>query len=403
LRPIRTFLINITFVVLFYRFSGGLFRPQRRRQVICDLKFQWQPSTDAAKPWFMSLTALWLLRGHVSSVGRRSRWPILEDLGMDINHLAHIDIPLTTTLAMLATLAYVFGTLHRRKKAGNNEQLLQMRKDLSRAMTVVNELGNVICTVRDNTARHYARLREFEKRIARLGTHQGDASWQELCQEVEALLDPTLQLVSEITSAQERIRYQSNYLMTFSEMRTDPLTGLGNRRALDQVLAMQFGVQKRCGTPFSLAIIDIDHFKDLNDQCGHQHGDQVLCDLKDLLLGTLRGIDFLTRYGGDELVVVMPQTDSAAAAVVGQRLRAEVECGMPVTVSIGLASATAADTPESLFRRADAAMYRAKNGGRNRIFSDPDETIAAMSPTVAIAACCQPQPESPATELTTTA
>ena len=351
----------------------------------------------------MSLTAFWLLPGHVSSVGRRSRRPILEDLGMDINHLAHIDIPLATTLAMLATLAYVFGTLHRRRKGGNNEQLVQLRKDLSRATTVVNELGNVICTVRNSASKHYARLREFEKRIARLGAHQGDASWQELCQEVEALLDPTLRLVSEITTAQERIRYQSNYLMTFSEMRTDPLTGLGNRRALDQMLAMQFDMQKRSGTPFSLAIIDIDHFKDLNDQCGHQHGDQVLCDLKDLLLGALRGVDFLARYGGDELVVVMPETNSAAAAAAGQRLRAEVEGKMPMTVSIGLASATAADTPESLFRRADAAMYRAKNGGRNRVFCDPDETNGAMPVTAAIAACCQPQPESPATELTTTA
>ena len=279
---------------------------------------------------------------------------------MDINHLAHIDIPLSTTLAMLVTLAYVFGTLQRRKKANSNERLLQLRKDLSRATTVVNELGNVICAVRNSTAKHYARLKEFEKRIAKISGHQGDASWQELCQEVETLLDPTLQLVSEIANAQERIRYQSNYLMTFSEMRTDPLTGLGNRRALDHVIGMQFGILKRYGTPFSLAIIDIDHFKDLNDQCGHQHGDQVLCDLKELLLGSLRGVDFLARYGGDELVVVMPQTDLAGAAAVVQRLRAEVEWGMPMTVSIGVASASDADTPESIFRRADAAMYRAK-------------------------------------------
>ena len=141
---------------------------------------------------------------------------------------------------------------------------------------------------------------------------------------------------------------------------------------------MQFDILKRYGTPFSLAVVDIDHFKDLNDQCGHQHGDQMLCDLKDLLLGTLRAVDILARYGGDELVIVMPQTDITGAAVVGKRLRAEVEWGMPLTVSIGVASASDADTPESLFQRADAALYRAKNSGRNRMFCDPGKTSEAV-------------------------
>ena len=277
---------------------------------------------------------------------------------------------------MLVTLGYVFGTLHQRRKTGGNERLLQLRKDLSRATMAVNELGKVICAVRNSTAKHYSLLKKFQNRIARVDTHQGDAVWQELCQEVEGILDPTLQLVSEIANAQERIRYQSNYLMTFSELRTDPLTGLGNRRALDHVLSVQFNILKRYGTPFSLAVVDIDHFKDLNDQFGHQHGDQMLCDLKDLLLGTLRAVDILARYGGDELVIVMPQTDIAGAAAVGERLRAEVEWGTPLTVSIGVASASDADTPESLFQRADAALYRAKNNGRNCMFCDPGEAVA---------------------------
>jgi diguanylate cyclase (GGDEF)-like protein len=304
-----------------------------------------------------------------------------------LNHLTRIDVPLPTTLAMLATLAYVFGTLQRRKKEHHNERLLQLRKDLSRATTVVNELGNLICTVRNSTSRHYARLKEFERRIAKLGADHEGGSWHELCQEVESLLEPTLQLVSEISNAQERIRYQSNYLTTFSEMRTDPLTGLGNRRALDHMVAMQFSILKRYGTPFSLLIIDIDHFKELNDQCGHQHGDQSLCDLKDLLLRFLRAVDFLVRYGGDELIVVMPQTDVAAAMAVGQRLRSEVEWRTPMTISIGVASASDDDTAESLFRRADAALYRAKNGGRNRTCCDPENVEENAVPTEEAAVC----------------
>jgi diguanylate cyclase (GGDEF)-like protein len=98
-----------------------------------------------------------------------------------------------------------------------------------------------------------------------------------------------------------------------------------------------------------------------------------LCELKDLLLGVLRAVDIVTRFGGDELVIVMPHTDIAGAAVVGERLRSEVEWGMPLTVSIGMATASPADTPESLFQRADTALYRAKNGGRNCLCCDPGE------------------------------
>ncbi len=272
---------------------------------------------------------------------------------MDLNHFTRIDVPLTTTLAMLATLAYVFGILYRRRRTASQERLLQLRKDMFRATMAANELGKVVCVVHNSTAKHYARLKKFQRRIAKLCARQGDANWQELCREVEGMLDPTLQLVSEIANAQERIRYHSNYLMTFSEMRTDPLTGLGNRRALDHVLGVQFNILKRYGTPFSLAIVDIDHFKELNDQYGHQHGDQVLCDFAQLLLGTLRIVDIIARYGGDELVVVMPHTNIAEAEMVGERLRSEVERRMPFTISVGVAAASDADTPESLFKRAD--------------------------------------------------
>jgi diguanylate cyclase len=297
---------------------------------------------------------------------------------MDIHQLNSIELPTAMTLAILVTLAYVFGTLAQRRKTGTNEVLLRLKKDLSRAKMAVNELEKVICAVRSSTTKHYARLKKFQKRVARLGTQQGDAVWHDLCREVEGILDPTLQLVGEIANAQERIRYQSNYLMTFSEIRTDPLTGLGNRRALDHVLSTQFSLLKRYSTPFSLAIIDIDHFKNLNDEQGHLHGDQILRNLSELLKGTLRTVDILARYGGDEFVVVMPQTDITGAGTLGDRLRVKVEQDMPFTVSIGVASANEADTPESLFQQADAALYRAKTGGRNRMFCDHGETGDAV-------------------------
>ena len=293
---------------------------------------------------------------------------------MDIRDLAHLDVPLTTALAMLATLGYVFGTLvQRRRAAGTNQVVLRLQRDLSRATMVAKELEKVIGAVSGSTAKHCSRLKKFQNRIARLGTQQGDAIWHELCREVEGLLDPTFQLVNEIANAQERIRQQSNYLVTFSEAQIDPLTGLGNRRALDQMLSTQCDLRKRYDTSFSLVVVDIDHFKDLNDQNGHQHGDQMLCDLAESLRGALRTVDIPTRYGGDEFVIVMPQTDITGAATFGERLRLEVEQGLPFTISVGVASANEADTPESIFKRTDAALYTAKNNGRNCMFCDHGE------------------------------
>jgi diguanylate cyclase len=299
---------------------------------------------------------------------------------MDVRQLEHIDLSTSLVLAIMATLGYVFGTLARRKKTGTSEVLLRMRKDLSRAKMAVNELESVICVVRGSMNKHYSRLKRFQKRVARLGTEQENIVWHELCREVEGILDPTLQLVSEIANAQERIRYQSNYLMTFSETRTDSLTGLGNRRALDYVLSTQFSIQKRYNTPFSLAVVDIDHFKKLNDEHGHLHGDQMLRDLTALLTDTSRTVDILARYGGDEFVVVMPQTDLAGAGILGERLRAVVEQQLPFTVSVGIASGNDADTPESLFQRADTALYRAKADGRNRACCGPQVDVADVAP-----------------------
>jgi diguanylate cyclase (GGDEF)-like protein len=312
---------------------------------------------------------------------------------MDIHRLEHIDLSTSLTLAIMATLGYVFGTLAQRRKGTTNELLLRMKQDLSRAQMAVNELRKVLTAVSSSTAKHNVRLKQFQNRIAKLGTRHDDAIWHELCQEVAGVLDPTLDLVGEIANAQERMRCQGNYLMTFSEARTDPLTGLGNRRTLDHVLSTHFSLLTRYDAPFSLAVVDIDDFKNLNDKHGHLHGDQVLRDFTGLLTETLRAVDILSRYGGDEFVVVMPQTDLAGAGMLGERLRASVEQQMPFSISVGVASADRADTPESLFQRADAALYRAKTDGRNRTVCDPPllvEAVAMVENATPISVCDVP-------------
>ncbi|MGO4437514.1 PleD family two-component system response regulator [Rhizobium sp. RAF56] len=159
---------------------------------------------------------------------------------------------------------------------------------------------------------------------------------------------------------------------------TDPLTGLNNRRYLDNHLKVLFNRARTRERPLSILITDIDCFKQVNDTYGHDAGDEVLKQFASRIRSTARGADLACRYGGEEFVVIMPDTSSDVAANVAERLREAVET-MPfllkekgielgVTASFGISSLSAAvETPEHLLRQADRALYEAKNSGRNRV------------------------------------
>ncbi len=155
----------------------------------------------------------------------------------------------------------------------------------------------------------------------------------------------------------------------------DPLTGLFNRRHLEEELRKEIDRADRHGRPLALAMLDADHFKRINDGHGHQAGDEVLRAIARRCQNRLRSHDLIGRYGGEEFVIVFPETTLAEAAVVAERLRAAVteqriEGGgakLSVTVSIGLAELVPGQGLESLFRRADSALYRAKQDGRNLV------------------------------------
>ncbi len=157
---------------------------------------------------------------------------------------------------------------------------------------------------------------------------------------------------------------------------TDALTGLANRRMLDTTLAQ--AMQDRGGEALVVLMLDIDHFKKFNDSFGHQAGDDVLRETGRLLGEAVRAQDLAARYGGEEFVIVLPHSDVLHAENVGQRiLEAFRSHDWPlraVTVSIGVAVAEAHDSPEDLVRRADEAMYRSKQEGRDRLtVAGPDE------------------------------
>lgn len=157
---------------------------------------------------------------------------------------------------------------------------------------------------------------------------------------------------------------------------TDGLTGLSNRRAFTECLAREFGRSLRYGRPLSLVILDIDHFKALNDTHGHLAGDAGLRQLGALLRANLRREDFVGRLGGEEFAVLLPEIDLAGARLVADKIRRlTAERGfvydgadMRFTVSAGVATREGSDRdPEELVRRADQLLYVAKRGGRDRI------------------------------------
>ncbi|HEX5312388.1 diguanylate cyclase [Aquabacterium sp.] len=161
---------------------------------------------------------------------------------------------------------------------------------------------------------------------------------------------------------------------------TDPLTGLFNRRRLLQALEVQRHHLTRYGRAAVVLVFDIDHFKRINDELGHQAGDDVLVKVADVCRATLRATDVVARIGGDEFVVLMPETSLAQAEPIAQRLRQtlveqlhkmlgrQMTSAVDVTVSGGFSELQLSDLrPEDVFARADSALYEAKRGGRNRV------------------------------------
>jgi len=176
-------------------------------------------------------------------------------------------------------------------------------------------------------------------------------------------------------------RLRSNLQLSLEMAITDQLTGLYNRRYMSSHVDTLVATALETKKPLSLLIMDIDFFKAVNDTYGHPVGDEVLRSFAQRLRANVRGIDLACRYGGEEFVVIMPETDVAYAYTVAERLRQAVadvpfpvscsETGLPVTVSIGVTSIERPDdTSDSILKRADQALYRAKRDGRNRVVAE---------------------------------
>jgi diguanylate cyclase (GGDEF)-like protein len=153
---------------------------------------------------------------------------------------------------------------------------------------------------------------------------------------------------------------------------TDALTGVWNRRKFNELVAGEVARAQRYGQSLSLALADVDHFKGVNDTFGHDAGDAVLRELADVIREQVREVDSVARWGGEEFVVLCPGVPLEGGRVLAERLRVSIAGHRfpavgRVTVSLGVTDYRGGDTPDALFTRADAALYAAKEGGRDRV------------------------------------
>ena len=173
-------------------------------------------------------------------------------------------------------------------------------------------------------------------------------------------------------------RLRDNVQMSIEMAITDALTGLFNRRYMETHLATLVEQAASRGKPIAVMVLDIDYFKSINDTHGHDAGDDVLREFSLRIRKSIRNIDLACRYGGEEFVLVMPETDMAVATMVAERLRRRIATepfsiqqgtrSLEVTISIGIAALGApTDTAATILKRADEALYRAKRDGRNRV------------------------------------
>lgn len=180
----------------------------------------------------------------------------------------------------------------------------------------------------------------------------------------------------EVHAAEQRIRQLTDELLQLSEAaHQDFLTGTLNRRGMEEAFQREFSRASRMNEPISVALLDVDHFKKLNDTLGHEAGDVALVHLAKVVKGALRPTDVLARYGGEEFVIILPQTDQAEGIVIMTRVQRELTKNFflhnnkktLITFSAGVAQRIDQESPDDVIGRADLALYQAKHAGRNRV------------------------------------
>ncbi len=295
-----------------------------------------------------------------------------------------------TALAAVALLGYIVGRGNIRLQ---NADAALSHPELKRARLIIRDLEVLAGHLRQDLAQHGTSLERFQEWLDEISRDSAPANLMTLAAQAERLLGPTQELASQVARAYEGIRQQASQLATFAAVQTDCLTGVNNKQVFDDALDEVLEVRAEQGTVFSLAIFDIDHFQQLNDQQGRLHGDRVLQRMAWLLDHNLRETDLVGRLGGEEFAVLLPGTDLLAATIFSERIRKAIPEMIHVTASVGVTTVLEGDDAHSILSRAEEALAAAKAAGRNAVFEHDGQAIRASGPLVAEEAALPPLAE----------
>lgn len=303
------------------------------------------------------------------------------------------DLMVTTIVISSISLAIGFAgawQLLSRRLQTVQQELREVEQQLSSqtqpdVRNLLQEILDVASRMDGDVGRHTLRVSEVSNGIQQALNEQPGP----IVQMTQQLLDANAKLRDELHAARKQISCKQQELEVFvSEARTDMLTGLKNRRSFNEELNRYFAQRQRQGVVFSLIMIDIDHFKRFNDVHGHLSGDLVLRSVAQVLSATVREMDVVCRYGGEEFAVICPGSRLREAAIAAERIREAVagkkvslkDGNAQVTISLGAAEVGSAEIAEGLIQRADEALYAAKHNGRDRVhLHNGDDGITALS------------------------
>ncbi len=249
-----------------------------------------------------------------------------------------------------------------------------------------SRLCNLVAGVSGEVGDHRSQIAEISRELAGARTNDADALTDSVLRSIARIVTVNERLQNRLESAEQRLQQQNEQIAAhFTESRTDPLTGLMNRRAFDDALSYQTEQGSR---PFALMMIDVDRFKNLNDEHGHPAGDQILRGICGRLEAVLTGAGMIARYGGEEFAVIVPGVGAAEARQIAERLRIAVasapfiqeQTRLTLSVSLGVSLVAPCDDPMAGVKRSDEALYEAKRSGRNCAFFHDGNRCRQIAP-----------------------
>ena len=282
-------------------------------------------------------------------------------------------------LAAVALIGYLFG--RRTRTAMLKRSCADMEREVERAAQVAGRLERIAVTLRQALANHHAQVLQFKRRLRQVRDLPGEESWDAMCTEAETVLVPTMALASQLSQAYDELRQQSLALAAFTAGRVDPLTCIATAQAFDEQVAFYLRCQLSNRKSFSVALLtaDLQH----SEGQSRLDGDRALQNVAHLLQRSVRGHDFLARYGAEEFAILLPDTKLQGANLFGARIRTLVKDQLGITLSIGLAESSLEDDAKSLMVRSDSALYSARTKGGDQQFSHTGTAIRSQTDLMA--------------------